>query len=138
MATPPGVLDAYMSNVVRGPPVTTMKYAARIDEKMSESAAGRARKELEANRREAELTRKLEMKDARFQREKAVEATDAVVEGEGSIPKPSILKPSHPDEFVISTPTKDFEDTPTTPEGREASRPGDEEMRESFEFMGRD
>ena len=78
------------------------------------------------------------MEDARIQLEKAAKNTDAEVEGEESIPKPSILKPSHPDEFVISTPTKEFEDTPMTPEGREASRSGDEEMGESFELVDRD
>ena len=105
---------------------------------MSESAAGRTRIELEANRREAEPTRELEMEGARIQFEKAAKNTDAEVEGDESIPKPSILKPSHPDEFVISTPTNEFEDTPMTPDGREASRSGDKEMGESFDLMDRD
>ena len=77
------------------------------------------------------------MEDARIQREKVAKNTDAEVEGEESIPKPSILKLSHPDELVIFTQTKEFEDTPMTPEGREASRSGDE-MGESLEFVNRD
>ena len=97
-----------MLNVVRGPRNHDEVCRARIDEKLSESAACRARRELEANRRESELTRELEMEDARIQRDKAAKNTDAEVEEEESIPKPSILKPSHSDEFVISTPTKEF------------------------------
>ena len=38
----------------------------------------------------------------------------------------------------MSTSTKDVANTPMTPEGREASSSGDEEMGESFELMDRD
>ena len=62
---------------------------ARIDEKLPETTAGLARTELEANRREAELVRELQMEYTRIQREKAPEDTGIAVQGEGSVPKPS-------------------------------------------------
>ena len=101
-----------MCKATQGPLAITMGLAGLASMKLLEPTASRARKELEANRREAELTRELEVEDEIIKREKAAKNTGIAVDGEGPVPKSF-----RADEFVISTPTREITDAPVMPEG---------------------